>query len=215
MRFSCPECGKLLTANDGDVGKRARCPHCSLEFHVPDSVLAEFASRESPSGVSGVPAMVKTLPLAASDGRRSSNLAIASLILGVFGGLMLVGWVLVLWTGVLSESDVPVVVGLGVLGGVTVAVWILTISFALVAAGRVRSNAGLEKGRLLAWVAVILTLIWVFSLFSAFYYRETGELPIVGWIQSEQPERDSSSAGAVLLDGTFLDGAGVQGEHHV
>ena len=35
FRFLCPSCGQKLKAEDEDAGRRVDCPHCSVEFRVP------------------------------------------------------------------------------------------------------------------------------------------------------------------------------------
>jgi len=35
MKFSCPSCGKVLSATDGQAGKAAKCPSCGQTLRVP------------------------------------------------------------------------------------------------------------------------------------------------------------------------------------
>lgn len=35
FRFLCPSCGQKLKAEEEDAGRRVDCPHCGVEFRVP------------------------------------------------------------------------------------------------------------------------------------------------------------------------------------
>ena len=40
FRFFCPSCGEKLKAEEGDAGRAVDCPHCGVEFRVPQPELA-------------------------------------------------------------------------------------------------------------------------------------------------------------------------------
>ena len=49
IRFFCPSCGQKLKADPEDAGRRVDCPHCGIEFRVPESEATPHPPADSPA----------------------------------------------------------------------------------------------------------------------------------------------------------------------
>lgn len=47
MRFSCPQCGKVLVAKDEWIVRRVQCPQCKLELRIPSEVNSVPAAHDN------------------------------------------------------------------------------------------------------------------------------------------------------------------------
>lgn len=67
FEFTCPACGQTIVADSRDCGQPSTCPHCQLALTVPSAPAAAATSPPNPPVV-----------------QRTSKLAIASLVCGLF-----------------------------------------------------------------------------------------------------------------------------------
>ena len=80
MQFSCPNCGKMLSAPDELAGKQAKCKVCGQVITVPGAPVEEERPIEveaaplPPSGVKAPPAQISTQPPPAALGIRAAGL---------------------------------------------------------------------------------------------------------------------------------------------
>lgn len=86
IEFKCKKCGQPLAVDEAQVGKEAKCPGCGTGFTVPSAgeVKAQVpvpSPEEAKARAAPPSAGVGTSP----SGRKTSGLAIASLVLGILG----------------------------------------------------------------------------------------------------------------------------------